>query len=129
MPSVDRLGIFEHLRHSIQLLACPAKTQLKLLPHIVIKADELALDFDLWKEAVLNNFRSELSSDQLSSMEGIDHRLAELTQIGPNHWAEDAVRDSEEWKHLRTLASEALKSFGWASETPPSHADEYVAGK
>jgi hypothetical protein len=53
MRSVNRAGIFERLKHSIQLLASPAEFQLKMLPDFVCKADELALDFDLWREAVL----------------------------------------------------------------------------
>jgi hypothetical protein len=130
MRSVDRTGVFERLKHSVQLLACPPELQLKMLPHFVCKADELALDFDQWREIVLNNFRSELSIDQMSCIERIDRSLSELTQMGPGYWTEDAVRESEEWKRLRTLADAALESFGWAvREIPPSHADEYVAEK
>jgi hypothetical protein len=94
MRSVDRLGIFERLKHAIQLLACPPEIQLKMLPHFVCKADELGLGFDRWKEIVLNNFRSEMSTDQLSSMENIDRSLADLMQMGPEYWTQDAVRES-----------------------------------
>jgi len=34
-----------------------------MLPRFVRKADELALDFDLWCEVVLHNFQSDLSAD------------------------------------------------------------------
>jgi hypothetical protein len=85
-----------------------------MLPHFVCKADEPALDFNLWREIVLNNFGSELSTDQMSCMESIDRALSELTHLGPEHWTEDAVRESEEWKRVRTLATAALGSFGWA---------------
>ena len=128
MRSVDRLGIFERLKHSIQLLACPPQVQLKMLPQ-VCKTDELVLDFDQWREIVLNTFRSELSSEQMSCMESIDHALSELTHMGPEHWTENAVRESEEWRRVRTLAVAALESFGWAREIPPRHSGEYVAGK
>jgi len=100
-----------------------------MIQHFVRKADELALDFDQWREIVLNNFRSELSIDQMSCMENIDRVLSELTHMGPEHWTEDAVRESEEWKRVRTLATAALEAFGWERQKPPSHADEYVAGK
>ena len=129
MESVDRLGIFERLKHAIQLLACPPEIQLKTLPHFVCKADELGLDFDLWREIVLNSFRSEMSTDQLSSIENIDQSLSELTQMGPEYWTQDAVRQSAEWEHVRTLAAVALESFGWAQEIPPSYTGEYVGGK
>ena len=85
MQSVDRLGIFERLKHSIQLLACPPAIQLKLLPDFVCKADELALDFDLWREIVLGNFGSELSTDQISGIESIDHALSDLNNMGAEH--------------------------------------------
>jgi hypothetical protein len=128
MQSVDRLGIFERLKHSIQLLACPPQVQLQMLPDFVVKADELALDFDLWREVVLHNFRSELTTDQISSIDSIDRILSDLTDMGPEHWTDDAVLKSEEWNRIRALAAVALESFGWAREMPPSHADEYVGG-
>ena len=128
MQSVDRLAIFERLKHSVQLLACPPEIQLKTLPRFVCKADELALDFELWREVVLDNFRSELSTDQMCCIESIDQGLSQLTRMGPECWTEEAVRKSEEWKLVRTLAADALDSFGWPLEIPPSHADEFVGG-
>ena len=100
-----------------------------MLPRFVCKPDELALDFDVWREVVLNNFRSELSADQMSCIESIDRSLSQLTRMGSECWREEAVRQSEEWKHVRTLAANALDSFGWPLETPPSHADEFVGGR
>ena len=94
MQSVDRLAIFERLKYSIQLLACPAEIQLNMLPRFVCKADELALDFDLWCEVVLHNFQSDLSADQISSLENVGRNLSELTHMGAEHWTEQAVRDS-----------------------------------
>jgi hypothetical protein len=123
MESVDRLGIFERLKHSIQLLALPPKIQLKLLPDFVCKPDELALEFDHWREVVLQNFSSSLSSEQISCIESIRRSILDLR---PEHWTEYAVRKSEEWKSLRTLSAAALESFGWAREVPPSHGDAYV---
>jgi len=128
MQSIDRLAILERLKHSLQPLACPPEIQLKMLPRFVCKADELALDFDLWREVVLSNFRSELSTDQMCCIESIDQSLAQLTRMGPECWTEEAVRQSEEWKRVRTLAADALDAFGWPLETPPSHADEFVGG-
>ena len=127
MQAVDRFAIFERLKYSIQLLAGPAEIQLRMLPRFVCRVNELALDFDLWKEIVLNTFRSELSTDQICRMESIDLSLSELTRMGPEHWTEEAVRESDEWKRIRTLAALALVSFGWARDTPPSHAGEYVS--
>lgn len=128
MESVDRSAIFERLKHSVQLLACPPEVQLRMLPCFVCKADELALDFALWREIVLNNFRTELSTDQMSRIESVDRSLSQLTRMRPECWTEEAVRESEEWKLVRALAADALDSFGWRLETPPSPADEFVGG-
>lgn len=128
MQLVERLAIFERLRHSIQLLACQSEIQVGLLPDFVCKADELALDFDHWKDVVLSNFGADLTADQKSCIENIDRRLSALTHLGPEHWTEHAVRESQEWQRLRSVAIEALQSFGWPQQTPPSHADEYIGG-
>jgi hypothetical protein len=126
MQAIDRLGIFERLKHSIQLLACPAEVQLNLLPRFVCKADELALDFDQWRLVAVSSFRSELTTSQLLCLDAIDTSLSELTALGSEHWTDDAVRKSTEWQGIRALAAAALASFGWPVEEPPSHADEYV---
>jgi hypothetical protein len=128
MQTADRLETFERLKHSIQLLACSPEIQLKMLPQFVCKADELALDFDHWREVAVGNFRSELTTHQLSCLDAIDSNLSELTRMGSESWTEDAVRESGKWKAVRTLAAAALESFGWPLNTPPSHADEFVGG-
>ncbi len=99
-----------------------------MLPNFVCKADELALDFGHWSEVALANFRCELTPAQLSSVGAIARSISDMTRTGPTMWTEDAVRDSSEWKALRTLAVAALESFGWPLETPPSHANEFVGG-
>lgn len=70
----------------------------------VCTADELALDFDQSREIVLNNFRSELSTGPLACIENIDRRLSELTHIVPEHWTEEALHQSEEWKRRNVFA-------------------------
>lgn len=126
MRTVDRLAIFTRLRHSIQLLACPPHVQLDLLPSFVCKGDELALDFDHWREVTERTFRSELTVEQLSCLDSLDKSLSKLTQMGSEHWTDNAVRYSAEWQDIRAIAAAALASFDWRLEAPPSHADEYV---
>lgn len=128
MQTADRFGIFERLKDSIQLLACSPEIQLKILPKYVCKADELALDFDHWRSVALDNFRSELTAHQLSYLEAINNALSELTRMKAGSWTEDAVRESAEWKAVRSLAAAALGAFGWPLIAPPSHPDEFVGG-
>jgi len=128
MHKVDRVWVFERLKHSIQLLASPAEVQLVLLPDFACKADELALDFDQWRDVAVSNFRPEMMPEELSSLEALDHSLSQLTDRGPQYWTDDKLRTSEQWRNVRNLASAALCSFKWHRETPPSYADEFVRG-
>lgn len=128
MQTVDRVGVFERLKHSIQLLACSPEIQLQMLPQFVCKPDELALDFDHWRHVALDNFRSDLTHEQLSYLDAIDASLVELTRMSSESWSEDAVRESGEWNAVRALAVAALESFGWPLKAPPSHANEFIGG-
>ena len=46
MEEVNRLWLFEHLKHSLQLLAFPPEIQLGKFPDFVTAADDLAENFD-----------------------------------------------------------------------------------
>lgn len=120
--------IFGRLKHSVQLLAMPPEIQLRLLPSFVCKADELALEFDHWREVVFHNCRNELSVEQISAITELNERLDRLTTNGEQHWTDEAVRSSPEWHDVRILATAVLNAFGWPAESPPSYAHEYVSG-
>jgi len=123
-----KLAIFERLKHSVQLLASPAEVQLRLLPCFVCKADELALEFDQWREVTLHNYQRDLSTEQLSSLAALDEKLDYLTTKGREHWTDEAVSGSHDWQDVRGLASRVLEVFQWPLETPPSHSNEYTPG-
>jgi hypothetical protein len=117
-------NIFERLEHSVQLLASPPDIQLQRLPRFVCKADELVLDFDPWQDVIFRNYGKELSVDQISSIRKLDEKLHWLTKNGVQHWTDDAVRTSPEWRNVQSLAASVLKAFGWSPESPPSYAHE-----
>jgi hypothetical protein len=125
MEEDPKAAILERLKHSVQLLASLPEVQLERLPPHVCKADELALEFDQWREVALHNCQSDLTTDQLSSLTALDERLDWLTANGRQHWTDEAVRTSPWWKDVRWLATRVLEAFGWPAETPPSHASEY----
>jgi len=72
MQSIDRVGVFEPLAHSIQLLAAQPDNQLRLLPHVVGRADEIGLEFTHGREVVIKNFGPDLSADRVAGLESID---------------------------------------------------------
>ena len=132
MNMPDRDGIYEHAKHALQLLACPAETQIRLLPLFVCVTDELALDFDHWKRTLVGNFASEMTAEQIASLTRIDEHFAFLSRGGEGFqvefWTPNALRESVEWQRIREMAVQALQLFGWPVESPPSYAHEYIGG-
>jgi len=125
MTKEQKAAIIERLKESVQLLALPPEVQLQHLPSHVCKADELALDFDQWREVALGNYANDFTAQQLSWLNALDDRLNSLTDAGKQYWTDDAVRTSPHWNEVRYLAGQVLDSFGWPKERPPSHASEY----
>jgi hypothetical protein len=122
-------AIFDRLKHSLQLLAASPEVQLRLLPPQVCKADELALDFDQWREVVLHNYGEDLSTDRRSALTALDEKLRWLSANGREHWTDQALRHSQEWQNIRDFAARVLDAFGWPIEAPPSHSREYISGE
>lgn len=119
-------AILKRLKHTVQLLASSAEMQLQMLPSYVFKADELALEFDRWRELTLGNYKSDLNAPQLSALTALHKKLEELTAGGEEYWTDEAIRTSREWQNVRGLAASVLNAFGWPAETPPSYAYEYI---
>jgi hypothetical protein len=88
--------------------------------------DELALDFDNWRKAALDNFRSDMTSEEVAALDAIDGAFSEF---GADCWKDDAVRTSARWENVRRLSVMALRSFNWPEESPPSYAHEYVKAR
>ncbi len=91
MYEADRTWIFERLKHSLQLLACRAEIQLNNFPNFV--ADELALDFENFRDTLTGNFRAGLTAEQVSCLDSLDRSLSELNEEA---WSNGAVVNSSE---------------------------------
>ena len=115
------MRIFLRLKHAVQLLACPAVVQLFILPDFVCKGDELALDFSHWRDVVQSRYRQELSAEQDTGLNEIDHKLKTITK-----WSDEDVRTTTAWEDIRQNARQLLAAFEWPQDTPPSYAHEYV---
>jgi hypothetical protein len=125
MTEVNRPWLSERLKHSLQLLACPAEIQLTKFPPFVHGPDEMALDFDNFHEAFVGNFRTDMTNEQLHCLELIDKSFE---QMDKNCFSANGVNSSQEWRRIRELASEALKAFGWPVDDPPRRDHEFVQG-
>ena len=126
MYQADRTWIFERLKRSLQLLACRAEIQLNNFPNFVAVADEMALDFENFRDTLTGNFRTELTAEQALCLDSLDRSSPELNKEA---WSNGAVADSSEWCNIRYLAARALREFGWPLEEPPLHGDEFVRRK
>jgi hypothetical protein len=119
----ERSAHFRQLKWSLQALAMPASTQLKLFPEFVVKADELALDFDSAWSAVRTNYEDELSPAQAAAIDAVERKLERMSRDGAEFdvdlWTESALSSSGQWEDVRSLAESALEAFGWTRESPP----------
>jgi hypothetical protein len=125
MQEVNRAWVFERMKHSLQLLACPPEVQLGKFPDFVRPADELAEDFDNFRGAFVGNFRAEMTAEQLNCLDSIDKSFSGMNK---DSWNDDAVTNSAECQHIRYLAVKALEAFGWPLDDPPRRDHEFVPG-
>jgi hypothetical protein len=121
--------VIQRLITSLQALAAPAEIQLARFPDFVVKADELALDFDDALMLVRDCPQLELTPGQVAALDALDQALDVMSGPGQGRfWTESALRDGAEWAHVRGLAAAALRTLDAPVTTPsPSHA-VYVRG-
>jgi hypothetical protein len=125
MQGANRPWLSERLKHSLQLLACPADIQLGKFPSFVHAPDEMTLDFANFRAAFVSNFRAEMTSEQLHCLESIDKSLGQMSK---DCFSPEGVTNSKEWQQIRQLAAQALEAFGWPPDNPPSRDHEFVKG-
>lgn len=117
----ERSWHFKQLRRSLQALAISGSGQRALFPDFVVKADELALDFDHWFAVVRSNYAGDLTQAQVDALAMIDRKLAIISRDGAEFdvelWTDEALTSSEHWADMRRLAASALEAFGWADGT------------
>ena len=103
-------------------LAAAGSEQPPLFPDSVATADQLARDFDQSAVAVRSNYGSDLSENQADALAALEQKLMTMSRDGAEFdaelWTEAALRTSEHWADVRTLALSALEAFGWRSELP-----------
>jgi hypothetical protein len=76
------------------------------VPDGCCKPDELALDFDNVRAAVVGNFAAELPPELVAALAAVDAALDDIPRSG---WSEQAVRSAPEWAAVRGRAGAALR--------------------
>jgi hypothetical protein len=105
MADWNRAWLLRSLRNSLLLLAADGGTVLAGVPEGCCKPDELALDFDNFRAAVVGNFGSELPPELVAALNDLD---AAFGQIAGDGWSEEAVRSSPAWAAIRRRAGVEL---------------------
>lgn len=99
------------------------------LPSFVLVADELALEFDQWREVVADN-GAPWTRDQQNAIAALDELLAEMSGPGkPELWLEKGCLDHPKWTEVRRLAKVVLDVFGWPEGIPPLKRATYVSSE
>ena len=109
---VDRDWLRRSLREQLELLGAPAIQALARLSDGCVKADELALDFDNFYRAYIENFGDELSPDARMALDAIDKSFDRMS--GPANadlWTDAAVGAHAAWSEVRRQAGLALRLF------------------
>lgn len=109
MSEVNREWLLRGLCQSLVLLAADGETALAGVPDGCCKPDELALDFDDYRQAVVGNFRGELPPELVAALAAVD---AAFDAVHGDGWSDEAVRSSPEWATIRERAGLALAVFG-----------------
>ena len=121
----DREWLRRSLREQLERLAAPADQALACLPDGCATADELALDFNNFYRAYVDNFGDELSADARAALRAIDESLNRMS--GPANaelWTDEAVATHPAWAEVRRRAARALV---WATMTK-DHEDGSASG-
>ena len=119
----------QQLQWAVQALAQPAEVQPTLFPSFVVVADELALEFDHWRDVADGEVGGSWSPVQRAAVMTLDQLLSEMSGTGkPELWVGAACLHHPQWSAVRHLASEVLSAFGWSPGRPPLGRAVYIRG-
>ncbi len=101
--------------HVIRRLAAAGSGQAALFPDENVSAAELVRDFDQRALAVRDAYDDRLSPSQIESLAALEKKLSTMSRDGAEFdadiWTDEAVRTSEHWAEVRTLAAAALREL------------------
>jgi hypothetical protein len=126
--NAERASDLNQLRRSLRSLAAAGSEQPTLFPDDVVSADQLALDFGHGAVVVRGNYESDLSDEQKDALAALEQKLVTMSRDGAEFdaelWTDAALRTSEHWGDVRTLALSALEAFDWVTAPPSEDVSE-----
>ena len=115
MFETDSEDPLRELMHVIRRLAAAGSGQPALFPDENASAGELVRAFDQRALAVRDSYDDRLSPTQLASLTALEKKLSTMARDGAEFdadiWTDEAVRTSDDWAEVRTLAAAALDEF------------------
>jgi uncharacterized protein Yka (UPF0111/DUF47 family) len=125
-----RFDAFQSLSLAVRALAQPASVQLTLFPDFVLKADELALEWEERYDFFLNSEESSMVNQAiLEALQSLDDEIDQMSgEKRQDLWKDEALTNSIEWQRVRSLAKNVLRLAGW-SEEPPEFSDRFYVGQ
>jgi hypothetical protein len=120
MFETDSEDPLRELIHVIRRLAAAGSGQPTLFPDENVSAGELVRAFDQRALAVRDSYDDRLSPSQLESLTALEKKLSTMSRDGAEFdadiWTDEAVRTSEHWAEVRSLAAAALDEFSKSVE-------------
>lgn len=118
--------------NAIGIVASDFETQVRVFPDFVVIPDEVISTFDeayiLFDQVIDAHLVTET---QKNAVKAIHNDLEEMDnkRNDENPWTLEAMQTSADWRHLRSLAKEALALFGIADIQPNVAWITYMGGK
>ena len=109
------------LKTTLQTLALPVSGQIRLVASDGTPVEALAAAFSATHQSIHMTACTKLTPQQARALARLDDQLAGVCrESAPPLASELAMRRSSEWRHVRTMAREALVHFRWPLEVPLS---------
>jgi hypothetical protein len=129
----NAIRYLEMLIDTIKLLAMGYEEQQRSLPDFVCLPDELVLSFsDAYSLLDQITNAGLVSEKQQVAVHKIEKQFVSMDMKNngkENPWSDNAVRYSDDWNSIRTLAREALLEFGITEFKPNLSWITYIKGK
>ena len=111
----DRNALEPELYHALRRLSVPASDQIEYLRKLGTfpSIDELALELDD-VIFVVRTFlsRGVLTADEAEAIYAVSRKLKSMSgQRNARLWTEEALRESEDWADVRSMAASTLQSL------------------